>query len=100
MSSDIFEEIVEQRKNCLNGDQVYLDNDSYFELLKDDNMIRASEIASTDVDSMRVAGMEVRQVPQLDQGVMVLDSSAYPVAQDFKKGRTQAIPLSLYYPNR
>ena len=99
MPSEIFEEIVEQHKDCINGDRVYLDNDSYFDLLSDDNMIRVKSHGSINRDSMRVAGLEVCEVPQLEQGVMVLDSSEYPTAQDFKDGRTQAIPLSFYYPN-
>ena len=94
----IFEDICEERKLCDTvPDRLYVDRENYFSLLEQPELVVGP---TTDLEEVRVFGMDVIVINDLEQGMMVLDSSEYPTARDFKDGRTQAIPLSSYYPNK
>ena len=79
----IFEDICEERKLCDTvPDRLYVDRENYFSLLEQPELVMGP---TNGLEEVRVFGMDVIVIDDLEQGIMVLDSSQYPKAKDFKQ---------------
>ena len=90
--ADVFDEIVELCRQCSGSlDRIYVDSENYHELLKKPGFRR--EYGKGAAPHRTIIGMEVIVIDDLEQEIMLLESSGFPIAEDFQKGYIQPKPL-------